>query len=227
MFGHNPIRKPVKGDGRRLEVKHIFPTIQGEGPLAGVPAVFVRLSGCNLQCNFCDTEFDDGFEMDVKDIVRQVEEFSLANDNGTRVRRLAVITGGEPLRQPIGALCQVLLDAGFAVQIETNGTLFRDDLPEAVTIVCSPKTANGRYLPVRADMLARASALKFLISAGRDEYRTVGDVGQGEHDIPVYVQPMDEYDAEMNAANLALARQLVQTHGYHLSLQLHKIIGVE
>lgn len=227
MFGHNPIRKPVKGDGQRLEVKHIFPTIQGEGPLAGVPAVFVRLSGCNLQCSFCDTEFDNGRDTDVADIIRQVEGFSLANDNGERVRRLVVITGGEPLRQPIGPFCQHLLDAGFAVQIETNGTLFRDDLPEAVTIVCSPKTANGQYHPIRPDMLARTSALKFLISADHVEYRTVGDVGQGGYDVPVYVQPMDEYDADKNAANLALARQLVQTHGYHLSLQLHKIIGVE
>lgn len=218
MFGQNPIRQPVMGAGESLEVKRIFPTIQGEGPLSGVPAVFVRLSGCNLQCSFCDTEFEDGESMQIGDILAQV--------NGVAgKRKLVVITGGEPLRQPISLLCQTLLDAGYAVQIETNGTLFRNDLPKEVSIVCSPKNPTGKaYTPVRPDVLARADALKFVISAHVAGYQDVGMTGEG---VPVYVQPMDEYDPAKNAANLERAKELAMTHGYHLSLQLHKIIGVE
>ena len=227
MFGQNPIRQPVMNAGNELEIKRIFPTIQGEGPMSGVPAVFVRLAGCNLQCKFCDTEFEDGATLPIEEIVAQVNAFAVANDNAAHMRKLVVITGGEPLRQPISKLCDLLIRAGYQVQIETNGTLFRPDLPEEVSIVCSPKNPNGKYAPVRPDLLARAHALKFIISAHRDAYKTVEEVGQTEANVPVYVQPMDEYDAAKNAANLELAKNLALKHGYHLSVQLHKIIGVE
>ncbi|CAN0594227.1 unnamed protein product, partial [Ectocarpus sp. 12 AP-2014] len=59
MFGDNPIRPPEKGDGLHLMVKQIFKTLQGEGPHVGTPSIFVRLGGCNLACDFCDTEFEN------------------------------------------------------------------------------------------------------------------------------------------------------------------------
>jgi len=217
MYGKNPLRPPEKGDGSTLDVQHVFATIQGEGPYAGVPAVFIRLGGCNLACTFCDTEFESFRKMELEGIVARVKEL-------VGSARLIVITGGEPLRQPIAPLCEALLEAGFKVQIETNGTLWRE-LPEAVEIVCSPKNTGSGYFPVRADLLSRINAFKFIISAEQSGYGDVSDVGQGG--IPVYVQPMDEYDEAKNEANLALAMQLSQRHGYRLSLQLHKIIGVE
>ena len=58
MFGKNKILKPEIHDGNNLDVQEIFPTLQGEGPYAGWPAVFIRLGGCNLACDFCDTEFE-------------------------------------------------------------------------------------------------------------------------------------------------------------------------
>lgn len=221
MFGKNPVRPPVKGDGALLSIKEIFPTVQGEGPLAGQPAVFVRLIGCNLQCSFCDTEFEDGADWPKEAILAEVQRVA----DG---RRLVVITGGEPFRQPISPLCQLLLDAGFAVQIETNGTLYRTDLPDEVTIVCSPKNPTGKgYAPLRDDLLARTQALKFIVSADREGYKDAGDVGQGKYNIPVYVQPMDEYDEAQNQRNLIRVRELVASKGYYLSLQMHKILGVE
>lgn len=225
MHGKNPIRPPVSDDGQKLEVKSIFSTLQGEGLYAGVPSVFIRLGGCNLACDFCDTEFEDAAIMPLADIMQKIKDLSL-NDSGVRVRKLVVITGGEPLRQNIVPLCEQLLDDGFAVQIETNGTLYRD-LPERVDIVCSPKNTGQGYMRVREDLLRRISAFKFIISAGSSDYNNVADVGQGEYGIPVFVQPMDEYDESKNAANTKLALELAHKHGYRLSLQTHKILGIE
>ncbi len=218
MHGNNPIRPPAKGDGSTLDVQAIFPTLQGEGPYAGWPAVFVRLGGCNLACEFCDTEFESFSSFSVADIVHEVKAKA-----GRAM--LVVITGGEPLRQPIAPLCTALIGAGFKIQIETNGTLWRE-LPQEVEIICSPKNTGKGYASIRPDVLARTRALKFIISEQAEGYRDIADVGQGA-DIPVYVQPMDEYDLAKNAANLKRATEIAMQKGCRLSLQLHKIAGIE
>jgi 7-carboxy-7-deazaguanine synthase len=219
MRGANPIRKPLSHDGTLLEVKSIFSTLQGEGPYVGWPSVFVRLGGCNLACSFCDTNFEDYSALKLDDIVGEVKKLGVG-------RSLVVITGGEPFRQNIAPLCEALLAEGFKVQIETNGTLWRE-LPDAVDIICSPKNTSGKYVPVREDLLPRVSAFKFIISAADKKYNHVGNVGQEKYKTPVYVQPMDEYDDLRNAANMALALKLAREQGYRLSLQMHKILGIE
>ena len=229
MFGANPIRPPEKGDGSQLKVVTIFPTLQGEGPFVGQPSVFARLGGCNLACDFCDTEFESFHDMDLGALVAEVEREAgvVAYSSGGKgyLRDLVVITGGEPFRQEIRPLCEQLLARGFRVQIETNGTLWRE-IPEGVHIICSPKMSGGQYYPVRPDLLARVDALKFIISASHAEYREVGEVGQMGTKIPVYVQPMDEGDAARNAANQARALELAMARGYRLSLQTHKLLGI-
>ncbi len=219
------MRPPLHHDGSTLDVKAVFPTIQGEGPFSGWPAVFVRLGGCNLACDFCDTAFEDYRLMPLGDVLKQVEDASRSIE-GWRVRTLVVITGGEPLRQNIIPLCEALLALDFTVQIETNGTLWRE-LPQGVQVVCSPKNTGQGYAPLRADVLARAQALKFIVAAQDPHYGQVAEVGQAEYNIPVYVQPMDEHDAAQNAKNLQHAVSLAQAHGYRLSLQLHKLLGIE
>ena len=210
MFGDNPIRKPLKGDGSSLQIVSIFPTIQGEGPNVGQAAIFIRLGGCNLACTFCDTEFEDFKDQSIQEILEEVARLK-TNQN------LIVITGGEPLRQPIEELCKELIALGFRVQIETNGTLFRN-LPEEVEIICSPKTKQ-----IHGDLYDRITAFKFLISANDNEYQDI----KFDSNKPIYVQPMDEYDEEKNKANLELTKKIALENGYNLSLQLHKIIGVE
>ncbi len=224
MFGKNPIRPPVKSDGQTLEVQHIFPTLQGEGPYAGHPAVFIRLGGCNLACHFCDTEFESYQPMALAAILDRVEAFS--RTEGKRTKTLIVITGGEPMRQNITPLCESLIRYGFTVQIETNGTLFQP-LPAEVKIICSPKNTGTGYHALRDDVLARTQALKFILSASHPQYQQVGQVGQDKYHTPVYVQPMDEYDPALNAANVAYAAQMAQNSGYILSLQTHKLLGIE
>lgn len=225
MFGKNPKRAPVKGDGSVLSVKNIFKTIQGEGPHVGVPAIFLRLGGCNLACEFCDTEFEDYEDLALAEILAKIDDLSL-NEKSTRSVKLVVITGGEPFRQPIGALCSALLDVGFMVQIETNGTIY-SPVPEVVDIICSPKVSNGKYLSIREDLLPRITALKFLISANLKGYESVPELGQSRYKIPVFVQPMDEYDSALNAKNDKMAVDLAINNGYRLSYQIHKKLGIE
>lgn len=215
MFGKNKIIPPEKGDGKSLDVVKIFPTIQGEGPRAGQPAIFIRLGGCNLACEFCDTEFDEFERFELEQILQRVKDY-------TTGEKLVVITGGEPLRQPIELLCKQLIEQGYIVQIETNGTLFRE-LPKQVEIVCSPKIR----MQIRGDLLERISAFKFLLSKGDAEYGQVPEVGQKLTNAPVYVQAMDEYDVAKNAANLKHAQETAVKNGYILSVQIHKILGIE
>ncbi len=223
MFGTNPKRAPKMNDGQMLDVQEIFPTLQGEGPFAGYPAVFIRLGGCNLACDFCDTEFESFREISLQDIVQEVHGLSMVG--ASRTRNLVVITGGEPMRQTIAPLCEALIEKGFQVQIETNGTLFQP-LPESVHIICSPKNQGQGYHPIRPDLLPHINALKFIVSARDFAYTGVEELGQTEHNIPVYVQPMDEQDGAQNAENMAYAVKLAQRYGYRLSLQLHKILGI-
>lgn len=224
MFGKNNILKPEAHSGLSLDIQEIFSTLQGEGPYTGHPSVFIRLGGCNLACEFCDTEFESYQNLFVEKIIEETSRLS-KNDEGKIVRKLVVITGGEPLRQPIEYLCQELLKLNFLVQIETNGTLFRD-LPPEIKIICSPKITNNKYHQIRPDLLSRVNAFKFIISKTNKNYSEISDVGQVKFNIPTYLQPMDEYDEEKNKNNLKYAVELCEKHGYLLSLQTHKLLGI-
>src|SRR5690606_29029227 len=127
-----PVEKPRQFGGC-VEVHSKWNTIQGEGPYAGRQAVFLRLAGCNLQCPLCDTLYAD-----TRTLI-PVDE--LAEWCRLQPPKLVVLTGGEPFRQRISSLCQLLLDIGKEVQVETNGTLYDDKTPFDVTVVCSPKTS--------------------------------------------------------------------------------------
>ncbi|ABV73296.1 50S ribosomal protein L35 [Rickettsia canadensis str. McKiel] len=225
MFGQNPKRSILNGDGTKLEVKSIFKTIQGEGIFVGSPAIFVRLGGCNLACHFCDTEFEDFDLVDITEILNKVESLALNSKNEKSVN-LVVITGGEPMRQPIALLCQKLLDRDFKVQIETNGTLYRS-LPNEVSIICSPKAGQTGYSKIREDLLSQISAVKFIVAKNILEYSFIPEVGQTAYNIPVFVQPMDQNNPKLNDENNALAVKLALESGSKLSLQTHKFLGID
>lgn len=110
------------------KVNEIFYSLQGEGFYTGIPAVFLRFSGCNRACAFCDTDFAAFTLMDADRIVAECSQFAA---------RHIVITGGEPLLQLDTDLLKKLKKAGFFIQIETNGSL---PVPEGVDwVTCSPK----------------------------------------------------------------------------------------
>ena len=111
-----------------LRVNETFVSLQGEGYFTGTPAFFLRLSGCNLKCPFCDTQHQSFTEMSEEEIVEEACRHKL---------RHIVITGGEPALQLTKSLVDKLHEAGFFVQVETNGTL---PLPEGVDwVTVSPK----------------------------------------------------------------------------------------
>ena len=165
MFGTNPLSSPIEGDGMWLEVQDIFSTIQGEGPFAGKPAIFLRLAGCNLRCHFCDTDFESRrTTTSLGRIKSDIEQ--LASRDKIGKTDLVVITGGEPLLQNVIPLCWVLAKAGFHVQFETAGTVWVEGLEDLidqgkVSLVCSPKTPT-----VHAMICRWCGDWKYLIRAG-------------------------------------------------------------
>jgi 7-carboxy-7-deazaguanine synthase len=121
-----------------MRIAEIFYSIQGEGGLLGVPSVFVRTSGCNLRCSWCDTPYTswhpEGTEMSLDEIVGQVAAYPAA--------RHVVLTGGEPMIAPgIADLSNVLRERGFHITIETAGTVFHEAACDLMSI--SPKLSNS------------------------------------------------------------------------------------
>ena len=111
--------EPFVRTASSLSVHSIFHTIQGEGPFTGHRAVFIRLAGCNIQCPGCDTDYTSHRRnLTVNEIVSAVND--LLPPCGPS---LVVLTGGEPFRQPVEPLLVALVQAGYFVQVETNGTL--------------------------------------------------------------------------------------------------------
>jgi organic radical activating enzyme len=236
-FNPQAPEKRATGDGTVIAVHSIFHTIQGEGPFAGTPAVFVRLAGCNLQCPMCDTEYTSRTDMSPSDIEDAICEVlpPLVSPH----RMLVVVTGGEPFRQPIGMFVRYLLHRGYRVQIETNGTLIQHPFPffhDNVTIVCSPKTGS-----VHRELLPHIKAFKYVATAASLLHSHDGLPmtaldhpsaphlfrKPADHPAEVYLQPVDERHIQDNYKNQAAVVKACLTYGHRLCLQVHKLIGVD
>lgn len=199
-----------------MRVNETFISLQGEGYFTGTPAFFLRLSGCNLKCPFCDTKHQSFTEMTEEEIVVEASRHK---------PRHIVITGGEPALQLTPSLIDKLHEAGFFIQVETNGTL---PLPEGIDwVTCSPKAA-PLYLPPEGEY---PHELKFLFKGdGTDpddilkSFPPFGGDGGG---LRLYLQPLDTGDAERNRAILrATIDYILQHPKWSLSLQTHKMIGI-
>lgn len=220
-------------------VNEIFgPTIQGEGPHAGQPAVFVRLAGCNLKCWFCDTDHQHGTEMTIGEITKRIRD---------RMQHgLVVLTGGEPMIQNgIEHLVKVLMSYPYRVQIETNGTV---DEPEWLrygtsfikfrpTIVCSPKSEKINLNQVDALKLIYpwvGAARPEAFTESRPELRLcewwgIQPADVGVQKTIVYGNRQINIPNWESLENINQAIQEVKRLGYpwRLSLQVHKLIGEE
>lgn len=242
MRGKNKVSGPFHSTAGTLLVNSWWHTLQGEGPDAGHPAIFVRLAKCNLRCYFCDTEFEDG---KIYSYSALADEICLAAK--AHKCHLVVITGGEPLLQNIIPFVKAVNARGLAVTVETAGTVYCEDIHTVFStygyycgnlIICSPKTPllNKQILPY-------IGALKYIIRNGEysdddglpmrstqieGQESVIYRPGEGlSANVPIYVQPMDEGDADKNKMNMQAATRICLKHGYRLSLQMHKIVGVD
>jgi 7-carboxy-7-deazaguanine synthase len=189
-----------------LALAEIFYSIQGEGLWSGTPAVFVRLAGCNLACDFCDTDYSMKFFATVDEVVRRVGE--LGGDCP-----MVVLTGGEPLAQAeTSALIAALQRDGRRVHVESNGTVYAE-LPPNVWLCVSPKER------VDPRMASRADEVKLIVDRRVPEEH-LESFAQAS---PILLQPEGN-----KRENVEVALAYAKTHPgrFRLSLQTHKLIGV-
>ena len=203
-------------------VNEIFYTLQGEGAHSGIPAVFVRFSGCNLRCPWCDTDFSDYTEMSADEIVAEaLDLYDIPNER----RKMLVLTGGEPSLQVDAPLIDALHAAGFYICVETNGTR---PLPEGIDwIPCSPK--EGTKLALK-----QADEVKVVFTGTYDPEVWRGKI-QAEHWM---LQPLrytgewlmmsgiDEWEDDRNDNLPETVRYILSHPFWRLSVQLHKIAGL-
>jgi 7-carboxy-7-deazaguanine synthase len=203
-----------------LKINEIFKSIQGESSHAGLPCVFVRLTGCNLRCTYCDTEyaFYEGKEMSVAEVVKAVESCGIS---------LVEITGGEPLLQKeVYSLMQALLEKKYTVMLETGGSLSLDAVPEAVIKIMDLKCPSSGEEPrnhyANLSQLTFQDEVKFVIQT-REDYDWCKKV-LTEYSIPEKTQVL--FSPVYEKLDLKeIAKWILEDNlRVRLQTQLHKVI---
>ncbi len=202
-------------------ITEIFKSIQGESTFAGLPCVFVRLTGCNLRCHWCDTAyaFYGGKTMTVEEILTQVRKLG---------GKLVEITGGEPLLQKgVCPLTQSLLDEGYRVLVETSGERHVGQLPRAAVKVMDVKCPGSgqaeKFCYGNLEVLERKDQIKFVIR-DEDDYRYACDFLAG-HKLRERVDEIIFSPVFGQLSPRALAEWVLRDGlDVRLGLQLHKFI---
>ena len=187
------------------KVNEVFYSIQGEGKHTGMPAVFIRLAGCSMNCPFCDTKyaFQTGEEWDDTRLIRELEKYPC---------KTVVVTGGEPTEQDAPALFTALKNAGYTIHLETNGSINTD--VSRVDFVCvSPK----QY--VSPEMLKKADVIKIVVGQDTDLEDVQRYYAYENAKTQIYLQPESN-----KQENIDLCVKLLKQHpAARLSLQTHKM----
>jgi 7-carboxy-7-deazaguanine synthase len=220
------VRRAKKGAGAAMRVHEIFASIQGETSRAGLPTVFVRLSGCNLDCAWCDTrEAEKSFrELTVEQVLGEVAGHGLPR---------VCLTGGEPLLEPgLPELASACLDRGWEVSLETNGTRSIEAIDRRVARVVDWKPPSafvgGRRFEPFCDanfaLLGAGDALKLVVADAADLEAACALLQRHplhERGVEILFSPVH---GRFDAARLA--RALVERRlGFaRLNLQLHKVV---
>lgn len=211
----------------KYRVNEIFYSLQGEGRNTGRAAVFIRFSGCNLRCSFCDTDFSSYTEMSGDDILEAIRPWKHCG--------FVVLTGGEPSLQVDDALVDALHREGFCLAMETNGT---HAVPEGIDwVTVSPKVAPADFS--KGERPQRIHELKVIWEPswgpsptpslyGGEEMpqvlKTWADMLTGPL---LYLQPCDTGDKERNREIIQQCVEYIKEHPeWRLSLQTHKLIDI-
>jgi len=190
-----------------MRINETFLSLQGEGHFTGTPAFFLRFAGCNLECPFCDTNHQSYQEMSEEEIVEEASRHK---------PRHIVVTGGEPALQLTQSLVDKLHEAGFFIQVETNGTL---PLPEGIDwVTVSPKDPPT---PFRGRIV---DELKMLYHGPDTDLSIANQIQAKEYRL----QPLDTGNEEQNRIILRSTIAYVLEHPkWSLSLQTHKMLGIK
>lgn len=210
-----------------MRVNEIFGSIDGEGIKSGELATFVRFVGCNARCKYCDTAYaltaNDGEEKSIDEILTEVKAIGYKN---------ITLTGGEPLLQKdIDVLIQELLDAGYKVNIETNGSIdirkYNDDSRITVTMDYKTKSSGAEHLMRLENLenLQDKDVLKFVCY--RDDLESVKQILEN-YDIKAYIY-LSPVFGEIEPVELVdflkqCYKDGINTDKMRVQLQLHKII---
>ena len=188
-----------------MKINEIVYSIQGEGYFSGTPAVFVRFSGCNLNCSFCDTNHVAIMEMSDDDILSAIAKWP---------SRHVVLTGGEPSLQVTPELISKLHDKGYFVQAETNGIV---RLPDTIDwITCSPKTENIAYDAV--------NEIKVVYTGANHQFIRLFEAIKAQY---YNLQPCDVGVQQKNAELTAECIDFIKANPrWRLSIQVHKLVGI-
>lgn len=202
-----------------LKISEIFFSAAGEGLRQGQPTIFIRFSGCNLRCSFCDTKYawKKGKELLPDEILDEIAPLKKRYKTSW-----VCLTGGEPLLQDVATLVRLLKRAGFGVHIETNGTRPMPVKPDWLTV--SPKPPGYKITP---DCLRWASEIKLVVtrSLRLEEIRRIRE--KFSEKIPLLLQPQSNaawsYKKAWKLYIQAIQEGLPELR---LSCQLHKIYGI-
>ncbi len=201
------------------KINEIFYSLQGEGAHTGVPCVFVRFSGCNLKCTFCDTAHSDGVEMSDADIVTYINTFPC---------EWIVLTGGEPSLHIDSAFIHTLhVGTGKKIAIETNGT---HPVPEEIDwITLSPKggmTELNTSAEAATLRIHRADEIK-VVDIGQD-LEAYFHLPQAGSNTLMYLQPCWTPDSEKALlAEKHTVKRVLEDPRWTLSLQIHRKLGIQ
>ena len=203
------MRKMNNIDDTKYKVNEIFYSLQGEGFYTGHAAVFIRFSGCNLKCPFCDTDFRKYTEMTKTEILLEVAKYPTD---------LVVFTGGEPTLQLTASLIEGIHGLHKIAAIETNGTR---DVPDNIDwITVSPK---NNYVSYSILKLKKANEVKVVM----DDLVNYSDPTFNIEADYYYIQPCDTGDEKRNKAIIERVVKFIEDNPkYRLSLQTQKILHV-
>ncbi len=204
-----------------LRITEIFHSLQGESRSVGIPTVFIRLTGCPLRCQYCDTAyaFDGGEPVEIHAIKSMLESYDC---------KVVTVTGGEPLAQPdCLLLLEQLCEAGYEVSLETSGAMPIEHVDKRVSVVMDLKTPGSleadknRYENI--SFLKRSDQLKFVICDEKDYLWSKAKLDQ--YDLPGKVDEIlfSPSFKEIQAAQLAewILRDKLRVR---LQIQLHKLL---
>ena len=192
-----------------LRVKEIFYSLQGEGDRQGEASIFIRLAQCNLRCDFCDTDFSGGNMMTLEQIAEQIQPYPC---------RWIIWTGGEPMLQLTEEIVSFFKQKGFLQAIESNGH-YR--LPKNLDYtVVSPK---GNY-DYAKKINPQVDEIRFPIQKG-DALPNKTRLPEAKN---YFLSPVFTNDEKMTKANIDYCVSQIKQHSeWRLSVQLHKLIGIE